>query len=304
MKKFQIEIEEILQRVEEIESESLEEALDIAEDRYSEQEIVLDYEDFKGHEIREYRNQVRVEDLVRDAIFNINYGQAILLEGDKNLALIKQIGKDFEAYIIVTNLQTHKKYGTYFEWDSGSRFNSISEASKEYEKRANVNKYSNDFDFSKLGKTTLKNNNIATFNGVGEIFDFLIDDEMDKEKIIDMITDETKEEIILSYFDSARKEKDEYFYSDSMFCAEEEIKNKLIKIDEILQESKLENVNPYEVIELLEQKENDAIDPNLKKKILREIYISIPNYNSGIENFIQSMQEKLEENQEEEENEL
>ena len=53
MPKFQIEIEEILQRVEGIEAQTLEEAIDIVDEKYDNQEIVLDSEDFKGHEIRE-----------------------------------------------------------------------------------------------------------------------------------------------------------------------------------------------------------------------------------------------------------
>lgn len=74
MKKFQIEIEEISQRVEDIEANNLEEALEKVEDKYNAGEIVLDYEDFKDHEVREYRNCVREEDLVRDAIIDINFG--------------------------------------------------------------------------------------------------------------------------------------------------------------------------------------------------------------------------------------
>lgn len=58
MKKFQIEIEEILQHVYEIEAESLDEAISIAEDRYHDQEYVLDAEDYKGVEFREYKDEV------------------------------------------------------------------------------------------------------------------------------------------------------------------------------------------------------------------------------------------------------
>ena len=83
MQKFQIEIEEISQRVEEVEANNLDEALEKIEEKYDAEEIVLDYEDFKGHEIREYRDCVRVEDLVIDAIIDINFGQAIILEKEK-----------------------------------------------------------------------------------------------------------------------------------------------------------------------------------------------------------------------------
>lgn len=301
MPKFKIEIEEISQRVEEIVADDLEEALDKAKEKYSTGEIVLDYEDFKEHEIREYRNQVREEDLVKDNIIPLNYGQAILLEGNKDLALLKQIGKEVEPYIIVTNLQPHRKCGTYFEWDNGSRFNSIAEASKEYEKRANINNHSNDIAFSKLGKQTLENSNISKFNGIGNIFKFLVEDEMNKEEIISWLSDEMKEQLVMDHNDSIRKEKDEYFYGEDMFCFEEEISEKLLKIDSILQELEMTNVNPYEVIEILEQSESEEIDLRLENKILNDIRLSFPNYNLTIENFIENIQEKLVEVQEEEE---
>ena len=80
MPKFQVEIEEILQRVEEIEAESLETAIEIVEDKYDKGEIELDYEDFKGHVVKEFSPEVKEEDLVQNTIFNINSGRAILLE--------------------------------------------------------------------------------------------------------------------------------------------------------------------------------------------------------------------------------
>lgn len=138
MPNFQIEIEEVLQKVEEVEAENLEEAIDIVEEKYDNQEVILNSEDFKGHEIREYSSTIKLEQIKKDAIIDINYGQAIILEGNKDLALIKQTGKDIEPYVIVRNLKPHEKYGTYFEWDSGSHFNSIFEASQEYEKRAKL----------------------------------------------------------------------------------------------------------------------------------------------------------------------
>lgn len=305
MPKFKVEIEEISQRVEEIEANNLEEALDKAEERYSTGEIVLDYEDFKEHEIREYRNQVREEDLVKDNIIPLNYGQAILLEGDKNLALLKQIGKELEPYIIVTHLHPHRKYGTYFEWDNGSRFNSIAEASKEYEKRANINKHSNDIDFSKLGKQTLENSNISKFNGIDNIFRFLIDDEMNKEEIISWLSDEMKEELVLEYNDSTRKEKDEYFYGEDMFCFEEEISEKLLKINNILQELHLNKIDSYNVLELLEQNEceyENTIDKKLENDISTKIKAA--GYDKSINDFIDYINKEIEnEEEEEEENE-
>ena len=55
---FEIEIEEILQKVVKVEADSLEEALDIVDEKYSNEEYVLDYNDFKGVEFREYTNEI------------------------------------------------------------------------------------------------------------------------------------------------------------------------------------------------------------------------------------------------------
>ena len=124
MKKFQIEIEEISQRVEDIEANNLEEALEKVEDKYNAGEIVLDYEDFKDHEVREYRNCVREEDLVRDAIIDINFGQAIILEKEKE-TLQKENAKDrikslekqvFDKEVHIGNLEAEiKSYNSKME---------------------------------------------------------------------------------------------------------------------------------------------------------------------------------------------
>lgn len=55
---YQIEIEETLQKVVKIKANSLDEAIDIAQNRYSNQEYVLDYEDYKGVEFSEYKDEV------------------------------------------------------------------------------------------------------------------------------------------------------------------------------------------------------------------------------------------------------
>lgn len=303
MKKFEIEIEEISQRVEDIKANSIEEALEIAEEKYSRGEIVLDYEDFKGHEIREYREYVRTEDLKKDHIFDTSVGKAILLEGDSQLALIKRLNTDCQPYVIVRGLEPNRTKSS-FEWLYGTYFSSLSQASKEYEKVANINQHANDIDFSKLGEKTLENYGIAKFKNVDEIFDFLMEEDMNKEDILEMIPKETKKEIISTYYDSTREEKEEYFFSDSMFALEESINYHLIKIDNALQQLNITEVSPYDVMEILEQKELEEIDPGLSEKILNDIKISIPNYDSTIENFIECVQERLEENQEEEENEI
>lgn len=60
-KVYDIEIEEVLQKVVKIEANSLDEAIDIAQNKYSNQEYVLDYEDYKDVEFREYKDEVMKE---------------------------------------------------------------------------------------------------------------------------------------------------------------------------------------------------------------------------------------------------
>lgn len=48
MKKFNIEIEEVLQRAVEVEAENKENAIRLAEEKYRNEEIVLDSEDLKS----------------------------------------------------------------------------------------------------------------------------------------------------------------------------------------------------------------------------------------------------------------
>ena len=51
-KTYNIEIEETLQRVVKIEASSLDEAIDIAKERYRNEEYILDENDFKGTEFK------------------------------------------------------------------------------------------------------------------------------------------------------------------------------------------------------------------------------------------------------------
>lgn len=60
-KVYEIEIEEILQKVVKIEADSLEDAMDIAREKYSKEEYVLDYQDYKDTEFREYKDAVLKE---------------------------------------------------------------------------------------------------------------------------------------------------------------------------------------------------------------------------------------------------
>lgn len=60
-KNYEIEIEETLRKVVKINANSLEEAIDIARAKYSNEEFVLDYQDYKNTDFREYRNEVLKE---------------------------------------------------------------------------------------------------------------------------------------------------------------------------------------------------------------------------------------------------
>ena len=303
MPKFQVEIEEILQRVEEVEQNDIEEAIDIIDEKYDSQEIILDSEDFKGHEIREYVDGVRIQDLEKDAIFNIKYGKAILLEGNKNLALIKQLGVKDNPYVVTTGL-TISKYKTYFEWNQGSHCQTLAEANEKFEELGGYDKIQNDLIYSELGKITLENNNIGKFDNVDEIFRFLMDDEINKEELMDMLSEKMKKEIVLSHADTVIEEDGKYYFGQDIYFFEEEINEKTRKIDSILNELNIKNVKPYDVIELLEQCEVESIDKNLEENINKAIKTA--GYEKSTEDFINYINEELykEENEEEEENEM
>ena len=53
---YKIEIEELLQRVVEIEAENVNEAIRIAKAKYRKEEYVLDENDFKGVKFSEYKD--------------------------------------------------------------------------------------------------------------------------------------------------------------------------------------------------------------------------------------------------------
>ncbi len=53
---YKIEIEELLQRVVEIEAENVNEAISKAKEKYRKEEYVLDENDFKGVEFSEYED--------------------------------------------------------------------------------------------------------------------------------------------------------------------------------------------------------------------------------------------------------
>ena len=70
---YEIEIEETLQKVVKIEANSIDEAIDIAKEKYSNQEYILDYQDYKDTEFREYKDEVML-------YFSINFIYDIIKE--------------------------------------------------------------------------------------------------------------------------------------------------------------------------------------------------------------------------------
>ena len=303
MQKFQIEIEEISQRVETVKANNLEEALEKIEDKYNAGEIVLDYEDLKVHEVREYRNCVREEDLVRDAIIDINFGQAIILEKEKDWALIKKLGIEESPYVVTNGLGVHKSK-TYFDWIQGSYYRNLTEASKIFEERARINRNINDIIFDDLGKATLENYNISKFESVDEIFNFLIDEDVNKEELINMLSEEMKKEIISGYADTVREENGNYYYANDLYFSEEDINDRVRKIDKILNEINIKDIEPYTIIELLEQYDNREINKDLSAKI--ENLIHAAGYEKTAVDFVKFINEDLykEEPEESEENEI
>lgn len=302
MQKFQIEIEEISQKVETVKANNLEEALEKIEDKYNDGKIVLDYEDFKGHEVREYRDCVKEEDLVKDNIIDINFGRAIILEKEKDWALIKRLGVEESPYVVTNGLRVHKSK-TYFDWLQGSYYTNLTEASKIFEERAGINKNLNDIIFNDLGEKTLENYNILKFENVDILFDYLMDDEIKKEDLVSMLSEEMKREIALGYTNSVREEDGNFYYGSDLCFFEEDINWMTKKIDEILNGIYIKNIKPYTVIELLEQYDNGKIDKDFSVKI--EGLIHVAGYEKTTEDFAKYLNEELykEEPEESEENE-
>ena len=307
MPKFKVEIEEILQRVEEVEAKDIEEAIDIIDEKYDNQEIILDSEDFKGHQIREFKEQVRLEDLEKNPIFDLKYGKAILLEGNQNLALLKKIGVEDYPYVVATGLSV-SKYKTYFEWNQGSYFQEITNAIEKYKELKEIENeiVQNDLIYSELGKTTLENHNILKFENVDETFDYIYDCDVSKEELVAELTEKMKEELSFKYASERLiKEDGKYYFGEDLYFFEEEINEKTRKIDTILNELNIKDIKPYDVIELLEQAEN-SYEP-IDEKLISEISdaLKLAGYDKTIQDFIKYISNELsKEDAEEEENEM
>lgn len=62
MKNYKVEIEEILQNVYDIKANSIEEAINIAQERYYDEEYMLDEKNLKETNFREYPNKLMREE--------------------------------------------------------------------------------------------------------------------------------------------------------------------------------------------------------------------------------------------------
>ena len=65
-KEYEIEIEETLQKVVKMKANSLNEAINIAKEKYSNEEYILDYQDYKGTEFSEYKDEIVKEKKVKN----------------------------------------------------------------------------------------------------------------------------------------------------------------------------------------------------------------------------------------------
>jgi len=133
-KKYEVEIEEILQKVVEEEADSLEEALDIVQRKYDDEEYVLNYENMMGTEIRAFGKSKHIT-ATKGYAFDINIGKAVLLEGDENFGIIKRLeeNEDYHNYIVVSGLHYNNEKDR-FDWNEGKHCKNILEAIEYYEK--------------------------------------------------------------------------------------------------------------------------------------------------------------------------
>ena len=252
-----------------------------------------------------YKVQNEIEeasfDIEKDIVFDMEHCKAIILEGNKNLALIKQLGVNEIPYIVATGL-TNIKDNTYLEWKTEEKYQTLTEANERFGQLGGYSIIQNDFIYSEIGEWTLGSYNITRFNNIDEIFDFLIDEDVRKKEIIEMLSEKAKRDVVFRYADVVIEEDGKFYYGQDLYFFEEEINEKARKIDEILNKLNIKNVKPYDIIELLEQKEIDEINKDLENNINSAIKIS--GYEKDIEDFINYINEELyKENEKEQEDE-
>lgn len=168
-KKYQVEIEEKLQKVVEEEANSIEEALEIVQQKYDEGEYELNYENFMGEEIRAFGESKELN-ISKDFVFDINSGKAILLEGNEKIAIIKRLddNEEHNNYIVATNLTYNNKIDR-FEWNQVKHCNNLLEAIEYYEE---LTEHELELKLSKI------KNELPNYKKI-QIYDILLDREFE-----------------------------------------------------------------------------------------------------------------------------
>ena len=161
MKQFNIVVEEILRRVVTEEAENLLDAIDAVETKYDEQEIVLDYEDLISTDFKE-NGEFSTENT-----FYTYYGKSVLLEGNKELALIKTMNKYAKDYnYIVAKGLTYNAESDLFNWKEETHFTNILEAIEYFDEQQE----------NKIEKDYIKEKKDLPTNQKIHIYDMLLDD--------------------------------------------------------------------------------------------------------------------------------
>ena len=91
---YKIEIEEILQKVVEVKANSLDEAFDIVQNKYANQEYILDYEDYKGVEFREYKDEILKSKKFKNRVDLIR----VILQDNKSYTL-EEVQKEIDKFM-------------------------------------------------------------------------------------------------------------------------------------------------------------------------------------------------------------
>ncbi len=161
MKQFNIVVEEISRRVVKEKAENLLDAIDAVETKYDEQDIVLDYEDLVNTDIRE-NGEFSTENT-----FYTYYGKSVLIEGDKELALIKTMNKYMKDYdYVVAKGLTYNQESDMFNWKEEKHFTNI----------INALEYFNEQQENKIEKDYIeKTKDLPIYKKI-QIYDMLLDD--------------------------------------------------------------------------------------------------------------------------------
>lgn len=209
--KYKIEIKEIVNQIEEIEADSLEEAIDKVEKMYYNQEIILE----PGNLIE--TTFTNVNDMIRKNVglisgekykLNTNLEQDVLcISSVANIALLKNL--NLNEYIVAIGTQITKD--NKLEWDSGSYYQNLSIASRRFESRTSdyikdintLKELLNEEAHDKYVEAVISNelrNGLQIEKAEKEILDKVYDDYMDIDDI------QLVSEDIYTLFDEKNKE--------------------------------------------------------------------------------------------------